>query len=289
MHHQDLLVLTDLDGTLLDAQTYSWAPAAQAIGMLAEHRIPLVLVTSKTIAETLALREDLGNAHPFIVENGGATVVPDGYFGSDAREALLASESRPAGGARPFEANGRAYEIYQAGIGRPELCAMAIRLRQQLGLNYVTFEELGVEGIARETGLARGAAARANERIASEPLRWHDSEDDLHRFEAAVHQHGARCIRGGRFVHLQGLTDKADAARMLISAYRAAGRRTCLALGDAPNDARMLREADIAAVIRSPHGLAPDLADHPHVLRPSAPGPAGWAVAVRSVLAGESV
>src|SRR5713226_6564538 len=74
------LIFTDLDGTLLDARTYSWAGAEPALAEIERRRIPLVLVTSKTRAEVEPLRRKLGHAHPFITENGGGVFIPDGYF-----------------------------------------------------------------------------------------------------------------------------------------------------------------------------------------------------------------
>jgi len=74
------LVFTDLDGTLLDHDTYSWAAAAPALEELQRREIPLIFCTSKTDAEVQALRRAMGNSHPFIVENGGAIVIPPGFF-----------------------------------------------------------------------------------------------------------------------------------------------------------------------------------------------------------------
>src|SRR4029434_2576627 len=74
------LVITDLDGTLLDHETYSWEAAHAAVDQLRRRDIPLILCTSKTRAETEDWRKELGNEHPFIVENGGALLIPVGYF-----------------------------------------------------------------------------------------------------------------------------------------------------------------------------------------------------------------
>ena len=69
---KSLLVFTDLDGTLLDHHSYSWAPANQALARIAERDIPLILSSSKPCSEILQLRRHLHNRHPFIVENGSA-------------------------------------------------------------------------------------------------------------------------------------------------------------------------------------------------------------------------
>src|SRR4029077_3602024 len=73
-------VLTDLDGTLLDHETYSWEAARPALERLELSGIPWILVHSKTRAEVEAWRKQLGNRHPLVVENGAAAFVPRGYF-----------------------------------------------------------------------------------------------------------------------------------------------------------------------------------------------------------------
>ena len=71
----NLIVYTDLDGSLLDGTTYSYEPATPALAALREQGIPLVLVSSKTRAEMEPLRQRLDHRDPFIVENGGAVAV----------------------------------------------------------------------------------------------------------------------------------------------------------------------------------------------------------------------
>ena len=55
----------DLDGTLLDHHSYSWAAAEPALARVRALQIPLVLVTSKTAAELEVLRRQLDLPHPF--------------------------------------------------------------------------------------------------------------------------------------------------------------------------------------------------------------------------------
>jgi HAD superfamily hydrolase (TIGR01484 family) len=73
-----LLVFSDLDGCLLDERTYRWDAARPALEALGSRGVPLLLCSSKTRAEMEALAGGLGLAWPFIVENGGALVIPNG-------------------------------------------------------------------------------------------------------------------------------------------------------------------------------------------------------------------
>jgi len=60
------VIFTDLDGTLLDAETYSYEAARPALAMLKKRQIPVVLCTSKTRAETEAIARRLGLKHPLL-------------------------------------------------------------------------------------------------------------------------------------------------------------------------------------------------------------------------------
>ena len=73
------VILTDLDGTLLDHGDYSYRGALTALERIRREAIPLVFVTSKTRSEVEALQEEIGLDEPFVVENGGAIFFPARY------------------------------------------------------------------------------------------------------------------------------------------------------------------------------------------------------------------
>ena len=80
----DVLVFTDLDGTLLDHHNYSFAPALQMLHRLNSINIPVIPNTSKTFAELIDLRQQIGLEGPFIVENGGRYLHPYSLFQNSA-------------------------------------------------------------------------------------------------------------------------------------------------------------------------------------------------------------
>jgi predicted mannosyl-3-phosphoglycerate phosphatase (HAD superfamily) len=77
------VIFTDIDGTLLELETYSYAASADAVARLVQAGVPVVLCSSKTRAEQEPLRHALNIADPFIVENGSAIIAPPGYFDFD--------------------------------------------------------------------------------------------------------------------------------------------------------------------------------------------------------------
>ena len=53
------LIFSDLDGTLLDHDSYTFGAAQCALRAVRERSIPLILATSKTLAETVRINEPI--------------------------------------------------------------------------------------------------------------------------------------------------------------------------------------------------------------------------------------
>lgn len=270
----ELLVLTDLDGSLLDAVTYSFTEAREALAALGERDIPLIPVSSKTRAELEALLLSLGVSGPFVIENGGAVVMPCHWFDLAIPWARL---------------EGR-HLVLELGVRRTELVRALGEMARETGVKVRGFTEMTLEELQRLTGLSRPAAMRALVREYDEPFLAEPDEEVAAALARAAWRRGLTVTRGGRFHHLTGRTDKGRAARILLNLVAAVdGRVRSVALGDAANDASLLAAVDRPILIPRPDGsLAPELAEAcPGAERAPAPGPRGWNAAVLAVLAGE--
>src|SRR3712207_5384235 len=133
------LVLTDLDGSLLDAETYSWSPARKALEALGRHQVPLVLVSSKTRTELEPLRFDLSHHGPFVVENGGAIFVPKGLFPFPLESTVLRGP----------------YQVLEIGVGYARLRTALKEIEHLLGCRLKGFGDMSVEEVMRQTHLSR--------------------------------------------------------------------------------------------------------------------------------------
>jgi len=266
------LVGTDLDGSLLDHDTYSCEPARPMLEQLEMLRIPVVFVSSKTGNEIVALREQLNNEHPFIVENGAAVLIPAGYF------------NRMPDGC--VERNG--YWVCDFAPPRSAWRPLLDDLRMRFPDAFQDFFTAGIDGIVAMTGLSREAAARANEREYSEPVQWRGTDPDLDAFLAAVEQGGARASRGGRFISIAGDADKGRAWCWLREAYAlAAGGAQIydLGLGDGQNDVPLLEVTRTAAPIPARGRPLPALERNGGVLvADGLYGPEAWAHSTREWL-----
>jgi mannosyl-3-phosphoglycerate phosphatase len=271
------LVVTDLDGTLLDEETYGFADARPALAALRARGIPLVLCSSKTQVEMQRAAAALETDGPLIVENGGAIVVPGGF------PAPLPAGGRPGDGAF----------VVPLGAPRSELVAALPAIAREAGVRVRPFAQMTAGEVSALTGLAEGEAALALRREWDEPFVVEEGpggEARDERLDPAARRRGLRVTRGGRLHHLTGPVDKGEAVRRLL-ALLPPEPGVVLGLGDAANDLSMLQAVDRAIVVpRRDGGIDSVLAAAlPEAERAPAPGPAGWNAAVLAVLEGRTV
>ncbi|MEM7583850.1 MAG: HAD-IIB family hydrolase [Acidobacteriota bacterium] len=255
-----LLVFTDLDGTLLDHHDYSWRAAAPAIERLRRLGVPLILNSSKTRAEMLAIRHELGNAEPFVVENGSAIY-------------------------RPRSGSPETFDVEWLGPPRASWLEALHAIREREGFRFEGFADFDLDRLRELTGLDAAAARAAAERDGTEPIVWLD-ERPPEALAEAIAGHDLRLVAGGRFWHVMGRSaDKAYATRRISEQHRAqAPDVRTLALGDSGNDLGMLQEVDYPVVIPRATGEPLDPGPLPNLLYAPEPGAAGWRWAVDTLL-----
>lgn len=261
-------VFSDLDGTLLDHDTYDWAPARPALDRLKRTGTPCILVTSKTRAEVEFWRRTMANRDPFIVENGGAAFVPESYF--------------PGG--VPGAASRGEYLALEWGTPYSTLVSALEMASLESGCRVVGFHHMTVEEVAVDTGMSLEQAALAKQREYDEPFRILD-KDGASQLLGALERAGLRWTEGGRYFHVTGNNDKAVAVRAVADLFRrTAGGVMTIGLGDGLNDLPFLAEVDRAVIVRS--RAAAVLAERlPGAMVTAHPGPRGWNEAVLGLVA----
>ncbi|MBQ0718574.1 MAG: HAD-IIB family hydrolase [Gammaproteobacteria bacterium] len=268
----ELLIFTDLDGTLLDHYSYSFEPARPVIDFLNSAGIPWILNTSKTLAELSELSVALNNSHPMILENGGGIAIPRDHPITNQAIAVLANDATKTG-----------FHLITLGATRTAILDALAPLRDQF--SFRGFSDMSAEELSESTGLTVAQAKQAMDRQFSEPLVWQDSEANLAVFAAQLNQRSLSLLRGGRFIHVIGDSDKGKAMAWLSSHWPQSNRLlTTVALGDGENDIAMLLQADFPIIVRSPVHEPPLVKHHRPVLLTHLTGPAGWAEALVGVL-----
>jgi mannosyl-3-phosphoglycerate phosphatase len=235
------VVFTDLDGTLLDHDTYGWEEALPALDLCKRLFIPIVLVSSKTRAEMDHLRLKLSVSAPFISENGGGIFFPGDSTEVPPPDAFLEGD------------------LWKWSIGLPyaDLIRELDGIREELGWDIKGFSDMRIDDISDLTGLDKRSARLAAMREYDEPFIILDQDPvDRERLKKAAAERGLTITEGGRFFHLSGKNDKGQAMQKLMSLYKKLhGNIVSVALGDSPNDFSMLEFADYPVLVRSKRNI----------------------------------
>ena len=246
---------------------------------LEKQGIPVIPVTSKTMAELLPLRKQLANRHPFIIENGAAICIPQDYFSSKPANAVAVDN----------------FWVLKNSASRRTWLELLEHNSEHFCGEYQTFDSIfnqqGVEGIAELTGLSSDMATLANQREYSEPVHWTGTTARKKLFIQKMQSEGATVLQGGRFLSIGGDADKGRAMLQLHSLYLQQVEQTnceTLAIGDSGNDISMLEQASSALIIKSRNHSPPQLTRTDNTVISTLTGPAGWAAGVAEWLQADS-
>ena len=263
-----VVIFTDLDGTLLDYDTYSCEVVASLVAKLSKAEVPVVFCSSKTRAEQEVYRKKLGIGSPFIVEDGGAIFIEAGYF--------------------PFPYDyhraTRGYQVIEMGMSYGEIRRLLREIRQRNNLAFRGFGDMDAAQVAGLTGLDLAQAKLACERSYEETLALSGSQQEIRLVLDEIEKAGLKWTRGGRFYGVTGGNDKGMAVGVLIGLYnRKLGRIKTVGIGDSPNDVSMLAEVDVPLLVQKPGGHW-EKVELPGLLRVDGIGPQGWVKAITELV-----
>ena len=261
MVQKKYIIFSDLDGTLLDHNTYSFSAAAEALNLIRKKKASLVLVSSKTRTEMAYYQKKLGLAGlPFVVENGAAVYTSPGYFAD-------MGEHRDVGH----------MWCYQHGPLYQELVSILNKISKKYGQPSRGFHNATEQEIAVRTGLKGKRLKTAMEREFSVPLFYDEKTERILKNE--ISDHNLRILHGGRFMHVLGNLDKGTAVKMLTREYRqkhVTSEILLMAIGDSQNDLAMMDQVDYPVLVKKPGGDYESAADISNINYSPFVGPAGW-------------
>jgi len=263
-----LVIFTDLDSTLLDHRTYAFEKGREALELIQKENIPLIFCTSKTRRETEFWRQKMNNYHPFIVENGAAIYIPEGYFPFHVP------------GARNFSP----YHLMELGEPYEKLRQFLLFCRLHFAPSVRGFGDMNLEEIMFLTGLSADMASLAKQREYDEPFIVQE-EKELSSIQKEAARAGYKILKGSRFYHLAGHNDKGQAVKLLKDFYtQFLGSILTAGIGDSHNDLAMLKAVDRPFLVRKADGSYDPQVKVPGLWFASGIGPEGWKEAVLSLL-----
>ncbi len=261
----DIVVFSDLDGTLLDGVDYSFSKALPALELLREKNIPIIFCTSKTLPEVEIYRHRLNNHDPFVVENGGAIYIPDAYFDV------------------PFEYDRvtAGYRVRELGTPYEVLVDALAEVRRRTGAPLRGFADMTVREVAERCNLTLDQAALAKQREYDEPFLILDVEAASRVVDAIA----APVTRGDRFHHLSG-SDKGRAVTFLIELFRRSRPdAVSVGIGNRSNDLALLEAVDVPILVAREEGEYDPGVAVPGLRYAGGVGPEGWNSAILNLSA----
>jgi mannosyl-3-phosphoglycerate phosphatase len=264
------VIFTDLDGTLLDQDTYSFEPAEPALRLIRLKGIPLIFSSSKTRAEIEIYRKKLENGHPFVSENGGAVFVPKDYF------------SFPF----PYDKELEEYFVLELGVYYSQIREVLESVKRETGIRIKGFYDFSQEDISSLSGLSLKEAAFAKKREYDEPFVVEGGEKEIDIVKKKIIMKGLNYAWGGKFHHILGKNDKGKAVEILKELY---GNQffsiSTIGIGDSLNDLPMLSIVDHPIFLKGNGGFSSLIIEKiKNLTLMEGTGPRAWNKAILRVL-----
>jgi mannosyl-3-phosphoglycerate phosphatase len=269
-----LLLLSDVDGTLLGDDGALPVPASQLRAVLARTArqwaggLQVGLASSRTLRELAVLQRALALPGPCIAEDGARHAIDSSAVVDHAVRA--SAQGRERHGRRlllTWQHAAPATVLRKIMADEPRI-ARADTQRQSAA-------QLAALGF-RTPGAVRRALVARTHSVLLDPHAW--SSDDLTDLRAHTAARGLQLRRGGRWFTLTMAGGKGPALRALRHHCTVRGVPPLIvAIGNEENDQSLLAEADCRFVIRNPQrGAHPALSSLPGAVVLDTEGPGGW-------------
>lgn len=234
------VLFTDIDGTLTNITTGEYLRSKSIIRTLKQINVPIVLCSAKTMAEQELIRQELELTDPFIIENGGAIVVPEGYF---PKSVLSLEECQRIG----------QFFIVELGESVSIIREKLNVLRNEFNFKFLAVGDISINELSNVTGLEPHLAQLMADRKFAETI-LSINKNDLLDFCTKATLMGLNVIYGGKFIDVTAGNDKGKAVCFLMGCFRKqyGENITFFGVGDSPNDAPMLNVVDVPMLVQRP-------------------------------------
>lgn len=221
-----ILVFADLDGTILN-DNYDYSETQPILRELLAHDASIVLASSKTRSEVEFYQKQLGLSDPFIVENGSAIFIPQGFFRVTY----------------PYTKQTETYNVIELGTPYATLREKLLVVKRKSAADLLGYGDMSIEEVAQDSGLPPSLAALSKNREYDEPFKI--LKGNPQQVVDAIEAEGLCFNKGGRYYHLLSCSDKGKAVSILKNLYLQQYHNiVSFAIGDGDNDLPMLKQVD---------------------------------------------
>lgn len=263
------VIFTDIDGTLLDSYLPDIKKAKKLVEKTLQNGIHLILCSSKTELEQNIIRSNIELHEPFIVENGGATIIPGGYFN---KSKIIHSKK--------FQKN----YIIETGGPAYRIRSLLKKIRTKHEINFKGVSDLSITELSKITRLPQEYAKRMMKRQYSETIVQIDN-NDIPKFTNILEKVGLKMIPGGQYFDITLGNDKGTAVKILIDIFRNEYENNVIffGIGDSKNDESMLSLVNLPILVQKANSSWQNL-QIGNLQKVKGIGPNGWEIALEIIL-----
>jgi len=244
------LIFSDIDNTLIQSyiikegeiyHTEEYGEIKTVVKKIRENNIPLILCSTKTRLEQEKIRKYLEIDDPFIVENGGAIVIPENYFHIDLEELGLSFKY--------INEN----LVIELGKSYNRIIEVLQEIREIFHIEFIAVHDLSLAELAQKVGISINNAKLMASREYSETI-LEINNNELYKLKRILEDRGLRILKGTRYNTISSLHDKGSAISILKKLYSMKFEKEkieSIGIGDAINDIPMFENVDKAFLVRN--------------------------------------
>ena len=255
-----ILIFTDLDGTLLDRDTFKFDKIRDYLKKLLSKGIFIIPNTSKTEKEILEFNNELGSSLPYISENGAVISGLDLLNSNLPKELILSREKD------------NLIKIFEN----------SVPLNLQDKCKWLT--EMDKKKQSLIFGLENEKLKLALDRKYTVPFIFEGTKNEKKELSKIVKKSGLALQEGGRVINLTDKVNKAKALQVFVRFFKKNNKNIkTIAVGDNYNDLDMLKISDFPCLVFNDKFTLDQIPIN-NLITTNKPSPEGWADVIKMAL-----
>ena len=255
-----ILIFTDLDGTLLDRDTFKFDVIRDYIKKLLTKGIFIIPNTSKTEKEILEFNKEIGSSLPYISENGAVINGLDLLNSNLPKELILSREKD------------NLIKIFEN----------SVPLNLQNKCRWLS--EMDKKKQSLIFGLVNEKLKLALNRKYTVPFIFEGTKNEKKELSKVVKKSGLALQEGGRVINLTDKVNKAKALQVFVRFFKKNNKKVkTIAVGDNYNDLDMLKTSDYPCLVFNDKFTLDQIPIN-DLIATNKPSPEGWADVIKMAL-----
>ena len=255
-----ILIFTDLDGSLLDRDTFKFDEIKHYLKKLLSKGIFIIPNTSKTEKEILEFNNELGSNLPYISENGSAINGLDLLNSNLPKELILSREKN----------------------NLTKIFEKSVPINLQNKCEWLS--EMNKKKQSLIFGLEDEKLKMALDRKYTIPFIFDGNKNEKNKLFKIVKKNGLILQEGGRVINLTDKVNKAKALQVFVRFYKKNNKNVkTIAVGDNYNDLDMLKVSDFPCLVFNDK-FTLDQIPIDDLITTNKPSPEGWADVIKMAL-----